>query len=118
MTDGNAIRGMRLGSGTISGDVERGESAPRQQVEYWCDNGHRVRPAFAVDAHVPDTWECTRCGLPAGRDRDNPPAPKRTEPYKSHFAYVKERRSDADGMELLDEALRKLRERRGRSGER
>ena len=43
-----------------------------------------------------------------------PPA-KRTEPYKTHLAYVKERRSDSDGEALLDEALAKLRAKRGES---
>ena len=36
------------------------------------------------------------------------PAP-RTEPYKTHLAYVKERRSDADGEAILEEALGRLR---------
>ncbi|MCX6445336.1 MAG: RNA polymerase-binding protein RbpA, partial [Actinobacteria bacterium] len=33
----------------------------------------------------------------------------KNEPYKTHLAYVKERRSDAEGAKILDEALRKLR---------
>lgn len=32
------------------------------------------------------------------------------EPYKTHLAYVKERRSDADGTAILDEALEALRQ--------
>lgn len=117
MTGGNAIRGTRIGSGPMGGEVERGDSAPRQQVTYWCDNGHRVDPSFSADAQIPETWECARCGLPAGRDEKNPPPPRRNEPYKSHLAYVKERRSDEDGMAILDEALRNLHQRRGRSTE-
>ncbi len=113
MTGGNAIRGTRIGGGH-TGEAERGDSAPRQRVDYWCDNGHHVRPSFAVDADVPDQWDCPHCGIPAGQDPEDPPRPKRTEPYKSHLAYVKERRSDSDGMAILDEALTKLRERRGR----
>jgi hypothetical protein len=31
------------------------------------------------------------------------------EPYKTHLAYVKERRSDADGDAILAEALERLR---------
>jgi len=41
--------------------------------------------------------------------RENPPAPPKNEPYKTHLAYVKERRSDADGAAILAEALAKLR---------
>ncbi len=33
------------------------------------------------------------------------------EPYKTHLAYVKERRSDEDGEAILDEALQTLRDR-------
>jgi hypothetical protein len=33
----------------------------------------------------------------------------KTEPYKTHLAYVKERRDDKDGKDILDEALKKLR---------
>lgn len=91
------------------GEAERGESAPRKRVSFWCANDHETRPSFAEDAALPDTWDCPRCGYPAGRDRVNTPAPPKTEPYKTHLAYVRERRSEADGEALLQEALAKLR---------
>lgn len=94
------------------GEDERGETAPRQRVAYFCANGHETAPMFAVEAQVPDYWECPSCGLPANRDSDNPPPPPRTEPYKTHLAYVKERRSDAEAKEILDEALQTLRAKR------
>lgn len=68
--------------------------------------------SFAHDAHVPEQWDCPRCGLPAGRDERNPPPAPRVEPYKSHLAYVQERRSDQDGEAILAEALDRLRARR------
>jgi hypothetical protein len=34
------------------------------------------------------------------------------EPYKTHLAYVKERRTDAEAKQILDEALQLIRERR------
>jgi hypothetical protein len=105
---GNAIRGSRVGAGPM-GETERGETAPRKRVSFWCANRHESRPSFAADAEIPDVWDCPRCGFPASRDRDNPPAPPRTEPYKTHLAYVKERRSDADGAAILEEALGRLR---------
>jgi hypothetical protein len=110
---GNAIRGTRVGAGPV-GESERGESAPRQRIAFYCANGHETQPSFALDADQPETWDCPRCGLPAGQEKDNPPAPPRTEPYKTHLAYVRERRSDADGAALLDEALTRLRAIRGR----
>jgi rubredoxin len=93
------------------GEAERGDSAPRLRISYWCVNGHETRPSFAEDSsvQVPDTWDCPRCGLPAGRNNASPPAPPRTEPYKTHLAYVRERRSEADGEAILAEALEKLR---------
>jgi hypothetical protein len=48
-------------------------------------------------------------GSRPGRDQANPPGPPRSEPYKTHLAYVKERRSDSDGAAILAEALERLR---------
>jgi len=98
------------------GEAERGDTAPRQRIAYFCSNGHETAPTFAVEAVVPDAWDCPRCGLPANRHSDNPPPPPKIEPYKTHLAYVKERRSDAEAKEILDEALQTLRAKR-RSGE-
>ena len=115
MANGSAIRGSRVGAGPM-GEAERGEAAPRVYVSYWCETGHETRPSFAQETgiEIPETWDCPRCGLPAGQDKANPPQAPRNEPYKTHLAYVKERRSDAEGAALLDEALASLRERRGR----
>lgn len=96
------------------GESERGETAARRRVSYWCANGHETRPALAEDAAAPDTWDCTRCGWPAGQDQQAPPKAPRNEPYKTHMAYVMERRSEEDGEAILTEALEKLRA--GRAG--
>jgi hypothetical protein len=92
------------------GESERGETAPRIRVSFWCANDHETRPSFASDAEVPDSWDCPRCGYPAGRDQGNVPAPPRTEPYKTHLAYVRERRNETDGEAILQEALARLRQ--------
>ncbi|MDP9445387.1 MAG: RNA polymerase-binding protein RbpA [Actinomycetota bacterium] len=115
MAGGNAIRGSRVGAGPM-GEAERGDTAPRRRVSYFCANGHETQPAFAVEAALPDSWDCPRCGLPASRDEENPPPPPRIEPYKTHLAYVKERRSDQEAADILQEALQTLRARR-KSGE-
>ena len=112
MAGGNAIRGTRVGAGPM-GEAERGESAPRRRIAFYCANGHVTRPSFAAEAVEPDSWDCPRCGLPAGQDSQHPPAAPRNEPYKTHLAYVRERRSDADGAAILDEALAKLKDKRG-----
>ncbi|MEO8328624.1 MAG: RNA polymerase-binding protein RbpA [Candidatus Nanopelagicales bacterium] len=108
MASGSAIRGSRVGAGPM-GEAERGEPAPRQRISYWCAQGHESRPSFADEADPPAEWDCPRCGLPAGQDRQTPPDAPKNEPYKTHLAYVKERRSDADGEAILAEALAKLR---------
>ncbi|MCA1824905.1 MAG: RNA polymerase-binding protein RbpA [Mycobacteriales bacterium] len=108
MAGGNAIRGSRVGAGPM-GEAERGEAAPRKRVSFWCANNHETRPSFAEDAQIPDMWDCPRCGFPAGRDKHNTPAPPKTEPYKTHLAYVRERRNQEDGDAILAEALAKLR---------
>lgn len=112
MPSGSAIRGSRVGAGPAR-LPERCEPAPRRSVTYWCANRHTVRIWLALDAEIPATWECPHCGLPAGQDAHNPPGRPRREPYKSHLAYVKERRSEADAEALLAEALAALRQRRG-----
>ena len=109
MASGSAIRGSRVGAGPM-GEAERGDSAPRHRISFYCANGHETRPSFALEAALPDIWDCPRCGLPAGHDKDNPPSAHKVEPYKTHLAYVKERRSDADGEAILNEALAKLRD--------
>lgn len=108
MARSSGIRGSRIGSGP-RGDSQRGEAAPRVVVSFWCEAGHLTQPAFADTAVLPQLWECPGCGQLAGRDRDNPPVPLHTAPYKTHLAYVRERRSDADGEILLAEALARLR---------
>jgi hypothetical protein len=90
------------------GEPERGEAAPRIRVSFWCAKRHETRLGFAVDAAIPETWDCPRCGNPAGQNEQDPPAPPRAEPYKTHLAYLKERRSASDGEVILAEALTRL----------
>jgi hypothetical protein len=108
---GNAIRGSRVGAGPM-GEAERGDAAPRKAITYHCANEHRSIITFAVEAATPESWDCPKCGLPAGLDSSNAPAAPKIEPYKTHLAYVKERRSDAEAADILEEAIQLLRSRR------
>lgn len=110
-----AIRGSRIGSGPM-GEAERGEAAPRKVVTYFCANDHQTALNFALEAEPPESWDCPRCGLPASHDAENRPTAPKTEPYKTHLAYVKERRSEDEAQVILTEALDSLRSRR-KSGE-
>jgi hypothetical protein len=93
------------------GEAERGEAIARFKVSYWCANGHETRPSFADDGTVsiPAEWDCPRCGYPAGLDKNSPPRPFKNEPYKTHLAYVKERRTAEEATEILESALARLR---------
>ncbi|MEV0155671.1 RNA polymerase-binding protein RbpA [Micromonospora sp. NPDC050686] len=114
MPSGNVIRGTRVGSGPER-PPERYAPAPRQAVTYWCRNDHGFDILIAAEAEAPPLWDCPRCGQPGGRDRGNPPGRARVEPYKTHLAYVKERRTPEEAEALLAEALAALRRRRGRA---
>ncbi len=94
------------------GEAERGDAAPRQAVTYFCANEHRSVIMFSIEAVAPESWDCPKCGLPGSLDSENPPPAPKNEPYKTHLAYVKERRSDKEAADILDEALALLRSRR------
>lgn len=108
MARSSGIRGSRIGAGPM-GESERGQMVERAAVTFWCAEGHETQMHFAASAEIPEIWDCNRCGRPAGPDRDNPPHAVPTAPFKTHLAYVRERRSDADAEVLLAEALSRLR---------
>lgn len=115
VSGGSAIRGSRVGSGPM-GEQDRGIHAERIAVSYWDALGNETVRYFAAnlpDEEIPEVIDSPQSGLPAGRDKANPPAMQKNEPYKTHLAYVKERRTDEEAKQILDEALQKLRERRG-----
>ena len=116
-TGGNAIRGTRVGAGPM-GEQDHGFHAERIAVSYWDALGNETVRYFAAnlpEEEIPDVIDSPSTGLPAGRDKDNPPQMPKTEPYKTHLAYVKERRTDEEAKQLLEDALTQLRERRGQS---
>ena len=99
------------------GEQDRGFPADRIRVSYWDALGNETVRYFAAnlpDEEIPDTIDCPSSGLPAGRDKENPPSVVKLEPYKTHLAYVKERRTEEEAESLLEEALQQLRVRRGK----
>ena len=101
------------------GEQDRGYHAERVAISYWDELGNETVRHFAANLppdEIPETIDSPSSGLPAGRDKENPPAVQKLEPYKTHLAYVKERRSDAEAKEILNEALQTLRAKR-KSGE-
>ncbi|MBX9717731.1 MAG: RNA polymerase-binding protein RbpA [Microbacteriaceae bacterium] len=115
VSGGSAIRGSRVGSGPM-GEQDRGVHAERISISYWDAMGNETVRYFAAnlpEEEIPETIDSPSTGLPAGRDKNNPPQVAKNEPYKTHLAYVKERRTDEEASQILDEALHKLRQRRG-----
>jgi len=98
------------------GEKDHGIRADRIAISYWDALGNETVRYFAADVNaeeIPDEIDSPHSGLPAGRDQLNPPELAKLEPYKTHLAYVKERRTQEEADELLEQALQKLRERRG-----
>lgn len=97
------------------GEKDRGYKADRISISYFCINGHSQAIAFAASVEpeeIPVEIDCPNCGLPAGQDKNNPPTVAKHEPYKTHLAYVKERRTEQEAKELLEEAIETVRLRR------
>ena len=98
------------------GEQDRGFHADRIQVSYWDALGNETVRSFAAnlpEEEIPETIDSPQSGLPAGRDKENPPQVAKLEPYKTHLAYVKERRTEEEAESLLEDALTQLRARRG-----
>ena len=102
------------------GERDRGFKAERININYYCSNSHSHALAFAATVapeEIPLEIDCPNCGLPAGTDKDNPPQIAKHEPYKTHLAYVKERRTEEEAKQLLEEAIESIRERRAKAAE-
>lgn len=118
-TGGSAIRGSRIGAGPM-GEQDRGYKADRVDLSYYCINGHVNHVSFSAtvdSAEIPELLDCPNCGLPSGQDKANPPVIAKHEPYKTHLAYVKERRTQEEADALLEEAVAAVRDRRIRLAE-
>jgi len=114
-SSGSAIRGSRVGAGPM-GEQDHGVHADRIAISYWDALGNQTVRYFAAslpEEEIPEMIDCPQSGLPAGRDKDNPPLVAKLEPYKTHLAYVKERRTPEEAKQILEDALHQLRVRRG-----
>ena len=113
---GSAISGTRVGSGRMW-EQDRGIQADRIAVSYWDAMGNETVRYFSAHIEpeeIPEIIDSPTTGLPAGRDKDNPPELPVNEPYKTHLAYVKERRTDKEAKQILEDALTRLRQKKGR----
>jgi hypothetical protein len=99
------------------GEQDRGIQADRIAVSYWDALGNETVRYFSAQIEadeIPEVIDSPTTGLPAGRDKDKPPLLQSNEPYKTHLAYVKERRTEKEAKQILEDALTRLRQKKGR----
>jgi hypothetical protein len=102
-----SMRGTRLGAQSLESDTGV-QPAARQDVTYFCPNGHTIVVPLSVEADVPSLWEC-RCGAQALRENTPLPESKASKPARTHWDMLMERRTTAELEVLLAERLELLR---------
>lgn len=104
-----ALRGMRMGSNSL--ESEAGVVfVERQNVDYTCPVGHAFDIPFAIDAEVPDAWDCPICSKTAVRNGVEDFQEENTaKPQRNHWEHLIERRTEEELQILLDERLEALR---------
>ncbi|MCC3274783.1 MULTISPECIES: RNA polymerase-binding protein RbpA [Arthrobacter] len=106
-----SLRGMRLGAQSM--ETESGvEPAPRQRVEYRCEDGERVFVTFAAEADIPPVW-ISKTGKEALLVNGEKPDTSNDKPVRTHWDMLLERRSIEELETILQDRLNILRERRG-----
>lgn len=103
-----ALRGARLGAQSF--EDERGvEMAPRQQIEYVCEDGHTFVVTMSDEAEVPAEWEDPKTGQMGRRVGGGEPEHKDVKHVRTHWDMLLERRSEAELEDILSERLEMLR---------
>lgn len=98
-----SMRGSRLGS--TSYEVDKGLRVPVQLTTYICPNDHRSTFPFYADAEdIPETWTC-ECGQKAVKLGATMPMQEPTRVRRSHYEILRERRSESELAELLEERI-------------
>ncbi|MDR0592401.1 MAG: RNA polymerase-binding protein RbpA [Bifidobacteriaceae bacterium] len=105
-----SLRGSGIGFQSLESE-EGVEFAERVEGAYDCPQGHSTVLPLALEAEVPDYWQC-RCGIFALlRGAINPQLPTQKR-QRTHWDMLLERRSFADLESILAERLEILRDRR------
>ncbi|WP_029089243.1 RNA polymerase-binding protein RbpA [Brevibacterium album] len=98
-----SLRGTQLGSRSL--ESEQGvEPAPRQLIEYKCEDGHRFTVPFSVEADVPSQWDSGTHGIGTRVDGGETEE-EEAKPVRTHWDMLLERRSFEELQVLLDERL-------------
>jgi hypothetical protein len=84
------------------------EPAPRQRVEYRCEDGEQVFVTFSSEAEIPPVW-VSKTGKEALLVDGERPVNLNEKAVRTHWDMLLERRTIAELEELLDERLALLR---------
>lgn len=111
-----ALRGTHMGSTSLESD-EGVVFVERQTVEFNCPAGHHFEVTFAIDAELPDSWDCPRCSKPALRvGAEDFKEEKTAKPQRTHWEQLMDRRTPEELEMLLNERLEAYRSGRRRPG--
>ncbi|MCI6585374.1 MAG: RNA polymerase-binding protein RbpA [Mobiluncus porci] len=111
-----ALRGTHMGSTSLESE-EGVVFVERQNVDFTCPSGHTFEITFAIDAEVPDTWECPLCSKVAIRNGvEDFQEEKSAKPQRTHWEQLMDRRTMEQLQILLDERLEVYRSGRRRPG--
>jgi hypothetical protein len=102
------LRGARLGGQSFE-DEAGVEFAARQQVGYNCNSGHKFEVTMALEAEIPATWECPKCGALSLNADGLMPEAKAEKAPRTHWDMLLERRTISELEDLLAERLELLR---------
>lgn len=106
-----SLRGMRLGAQSM--ETEQGvEPAPRQNVDYICEDGEKITVIFSAEAEITGTWTAPSGKVGVLAEGEAPEA-EPEKPVRTHWDMLLERRSQEDLEDILKDRLKILRERRG-----
>jgi len=83
--------------------------APRQHVEYVCEDGRRFTVVMSVEAEVPNEWEDPKTGNIGYRVDGVETEKKDIKHARTHWDMLLERRSVDELEEILTERLQLLR---------
>lgn len=110
-----ALRGTHMGSTSLESE-EGVVFVERQTVEYNCPTGHTFEVTFAIDAEIPNSWDCPRCSQKALRvGIEDFQDEKPLKPQRTHWEQLMDRRTPEQLEVLLQERLEAYRSGRYRS---
>ena len=98
-----SLRGTQLGSRSLESEVGV-EPAPRQHIEYRCEDGHTFTVPFSMEADIPAQWDSGTHGIGVRVDGGDVEEAE-TKPVRTHWDMLLERRSFEELQVLLDERL-------------